>query len=95
MIRYIQFIGPVALPQLGGSTNWSHDKHKHLAEPEEKGSWVILHFLEKRPVVEVDPATGQETTTYATVRSGRRVRVPITNVGYIDETPDVAKASKS
>lgn len=80
MIQYIQFIADVSV---GGEYNsitfWSRDKHGKTIEPEERGSWVILHIL----------APDKEGKLS---RTGSVRRVPITNVAYIAESvPSDAK----
>jgi hypothetical protein len=82
VIQYIQFIADVSV---GGDANtitfWSRDKHAKWLEPEERGSWVILHV----------GATAEDGTFK---RSGSVRRVPITNVAYINELNPTPIAGK-
>ena len=89
VIKYVQFIHPVSLGGDVGSINaWSHDKHQHQVDIEEKGNWIIL--FDKRAV--------DENGVRQYIRTGRRRRVPITSVAYISdeieqpvEAPSVTK----
>lgn len=76
MIKYAQFISTVSIGgEIASIDAYSHDKHHRLIEPEEKGSWLILHL-------------GKRDEAGKFIRSGERRRIPITNVGYINECDD-------
>lgn len=45
-IKYIQFLADVSIGGDHGSiTSWTRDKHGKALEPEERGSWLLLHFV--------------------------------------------------
>lgn len=45
-IKYIQFLSDVSIGgDTGSITSWSRDKHGKVLEPEERGSWVVLHLV--------------------------------------------------
>lgn len=81
-IVYIQFGCDVAIGgEFASLTNWSADKHGKMIQPEEKGSWVILHL-------------GKTDEKGVFVRSGQRRRVPITSVDYIAERDEEGTTTK-
>lgn len=81
-IKYIQFLSDVSIGgDLGSITSWEPGKHRNHLEPEERGSWVVLHLLK----------TTEKDGDKVTHRTGERRRVPLTNVAYIAEDGDDRK----
>jgi hypothetical protein len=81
MITFIQFINEVTgggdFPSL---PYWSAEKHGRVLEPEEKGSWLILHAVK---IEDGKP-----------VRTGHRRRTPVTNIASISEAGGESTAIK-
>ncbi len=72
MITFIQFINEVTGDgNFASLPYWSKEKHGRTFEPEEKGSWLLLHAItmeDGKPV-----------------RNGKIRRTPVTNIASISE----------
>ncbi len=45
-IKYVQFLSDVSIGgDYGSISAWARDKHAKSLEPEERGSWLLLHFI--------------------------------------------------